>query len=148
MSGVGGSTGGGGGSGSGGGDGVAQELAEVRAKIEKLEKAIDVQQEKLEDAEGNDVRWGLIATALAAKEQRLDKLEGQKLTLLQQQQLQLQQQTQAGECPPSVWCFVCAPMYSVCSRRRLLCVAGGAVICVVRSDVWRRRWRHERVEMT
>ena len=146
MSGVGGSTGGGGGSGSGGaGNDVAQELGEVRAKIEKLEKAIDVQQQKIDVEQDKDERR-LMRESLAADKQWLVELQKEKNRLADQQQRE--QQPQAGEWSPSVWCFVRAPMYSVRSRRRLLCVAGGAVICVVRSDVWRRRWRHERVEMT
>ena len=142
MSGVGGSTGGGGGSGSSGGDVVAQELAEVKEEIEKLEKAIEVQQQELK-AEGATARE--IATALAADKQRLVELQKEKNRLAEQQR---EQRPQAGECSLSVWCFVRAPMCSVRSRGRLLCDARGAVICVVRSDVWRRRWRHERVEMT
>ena len=90
MSGVGGGSGGGGGGAGGAADDVAQELAEVRAKIEKLEKAIEVQQDKLEAAEGNDARWGLIATALVAKEQRLVELQREKNRLAEQQQREQQ----------------------------------------------------------
>ena len=145
MSGVGGGSGGGGGSGSSGvGDEVAQELAEVRAKIEKLEKAIEAQQEKI-DAELDKDERRLMRESLAAKEQRLVELQKEKNRLAEQQR---ERRPQAGECSLSVWCFVRAPMCSVRSRRRLLCDARGAVICVVRSDVWRRRWRQERVELT
>ena len=145
MSGVGGGSGGGGGSGNGGGgDEVAQELAEVKVEIKELKKVIEEQQRELKAAGWTFERIADNAQ-LAAKEQRLVELQKKENRLAEQQR---EQQTQAGECSLSVWCFVRAPMCSVRSRRRLLCDARGAVICVVRSDVWRRRWRHERVEMT
>ena len=74
----------------------------MKVEIKELKKAIEVQQEKLEDAEGNDVRWGLIATALAAKEQRLVELQKEKNRLAEQLQREQQQQiqTQGGKCYP------------------------------------------------
>ena len=93
MSGVGGGS---------GGDMVVQELVVVRVKIEKLEKAIEVQQQKLEAAEGNDARWELIATAVAADKQRLVELQRKENRLAEQQREQQQQQpqTQGGKCCP------------------------------------------------
>ena len=134
MSGVGGGSGGGGGSGSSGvGDEVAQELADVRAKIEKLEKAIEVQQEKLEDAEGNDERWGLIATALAAKEQRLVELQKKENRLAEQQQ---QQQQQTGER------LVPIPSHSPCVSSLGAMLPGCSFALGAR--VWRREFGLER----
>ena len=99
MSGMGGGSGGGGGSGNGGvGDGVAHELAEVKAKIDKLEKAIDVQQQKLE-AEKDDAMRLQIATALAADKQRLVELQKKENRLAEQQREQ--QAAQGGKYIPS-----------------------------------------------
>ena len=98
MSAVGGGSGGGGGGTAGAGNDVAQELAEVRVKIDKLEKAIEVQQLELK-AEGATARE--IATALAADKQRLVELQKKENRLAEQQREQQQQiQTQGGKCYP------------------------------------------------
>ena len=73
----------------------------MKEEIKELKKAIEEQQKDLK-VERNDAMRLQIATALAAKEQRLVELQKEKNRLAEQLQREQQQQiqTQGGKCYP------------------------------------------------
>ena len=86
MSGAGGGSGGGGG---GAGNDVALELAEVKAEIKELKRAIEVQEDKAERL--------LMRAQLVELQKEKNRLAEQQQQREQQQQ---QAQTQGGKCYP------------------------------------------------